>query len=179
MVRRITLAFALSLSTVLACGGSQPPANPPTGDANGSAPKEAAADGGAPAAVGTGDAPVTPTPAKPEGFKALSQDKKVEIMATKVVPNVGKEFKDHDSAKFGKFGCKTCHGSSTKNDPHDVLPKLTFSNGGYDKLAKAKPDMMKFMADKVVPAMAAAMGEKPADPTAKQGFNCSGCHKVD
>jgi len=103
-------------------------------------------------------------------------------MMTKVVPNVGKLFKGHDAKKFDKFGCKTCHGDAkvkSKDDSKKTLPKLTLSGGGMEKLQKSKPDMMKFMSEKVVPAMAEALGEKPMDPATKQGFSCGGCHAVD
>jgi hypothetical protein len=100
-------------------------------------------------------------------------------MMTKVVPNVGKIFKEHDAKKYGQFGCATCHGGQKHEDPQKVLPKLTFSNGGFEKLSKSKPEMMKLMGEKVLPAMAAALGEKPYDPATKQGFGCNGCHAVD
>jgi cytochrome c551/c552 len=174
------LLAALSTAALLACGGSQPAANPPpsadVADASAAAPKETTADAGAAPTSSSS----TPTPATGgSDFDALSKDKKVEVMATKVVPNVGKLFKEHDGAKFGKFGCATCHGPQKKDDPHAVLPKLTLSNGGYEKLSKTKPAMMKFMGEKVVPAMAAALGEKPFDPATKQGFGCAGCHTID
>ncbi len=176
MNRRMLAALAF---TLFACGGSQPAATPPASD---TAPKDAADAGSAAPAASTA-APASTTPATPEkeksGFDALPADKKVEIMATKVVPNVGKLFKEHDAAKFGKFGCATCHGPTKKDDPHNVVPKLTFSNGGLEKYQKAKPEMMKFMSEKVTPTMAAALGEKPFDPATKQGFGCAGCHKID
>jgi cytochrome c551/c552 len=112
-------------------------------------------------------------------FDTLSKDKKVEVMMTKVVPNVGKAFKEHNGMRYDKFGCATCHGPKKNDDPHNVLPKLTLSNGGLEKLNKNKPEVMKFMAEKVVPTMAAALGEKPYDPTTKQGFGCAGCHTIN
>ena len=42
-----------------------------------------------------------------------------------------------------------------------------------------KSEVANFMATKVVPAMAAAMGEKPYDPATHQGFGCAGCHTVE
>ena len=41
-----------------------------------------------------------------------------------------------------------------------------------------KPEIVKFMSEKVVPDMANALGEKPFDPATKQGFGCAGCHEV-
>ena len=184
MRRNILVFLALTTSALLACGGSQPAANPPapSTDVDASAPvdTDTSAEAGAPTSsdgVDGGTPSVAATDAPK--FDDLPKDKKVEVMATKVVPDVGKLFKEHNAKKFDKFGCATCHGPQKKDDPHKVLPKLTLSNGGYEKLSKQKPEMMKFMGEKVVPAMAAALGEKPFDPATKQGFGCAGCHTVE
>ncbi|MBX3227577.1 MAG: hypothetical protein KIT84_14580 [Labilithrix sp.] len=184
----------LALSTVLvgsfvACGGdssTQPPPvtpTPPQVEADASAPgftapDQPGADAGGAAAQPGADKPKVEETNAPK-FDDLPKDKKVEVMMTKVVPNVGKVFKEHDAKRYEKFGCATCHGPSKKQDPRDVLPKLTMSNGGHEKLMKAKPAIMKFMGEKVVPEMASALGEKPFDPATKQGFGCAGCHKID
>ncbi len=183
MRRNILVFLALTTSSLLACGGSQPSANPPSTDVvdAGATPDETSAEAGAPSAESAADARATPSVAETDAphFDDLPKDKKVEVMATKVVPNVGKLFKEHNAKKYEKFGCATCHGPQKKDDPRKVLPKLTLSNGGYEKLAKQKPEMMKFMGEQVVPAMAAALGEKPFDPATKQGFGCAGCHTVE
>jgi hypothetical protein len=180
--------LALSTAALFACGGSQPAANPPPGA---EAPADASApgftnpapngDGGAGPTASDKPGPTAPTVKDAEGphFDSLSKDKKVEVMMTKVVPNVGKAFKDFDGKRYEKFGCATCHGPQKKEDPHKVLPKLTLSNGGFEKLSKTKPEIMKFMGEKVVPQMAAALGEKPFDPATHQGFGCAGCHAID
>ncbi len=178
MRSHLLVFLAVATASLLACGGSQPAANPP------SAPTEAADASTETSDAGTGgetaDAGAT-SHAAHEGpsFDDLPMEKKVEVMSTKVVPNVGKLFKEHDGKKFEKFGCATCHGPQKKDDPRKVLPKLTLSNGGFEKLAKAKPEMMKFMGEKVVPAMAEALNEKPYDPATHKGFGCAGCHTVD
>lgn len=119
----------------------------------------------------------TPAAHAPGAFAAMSHDQQLNLMKTVVRPNMGKVFQDFDGKKFGDFGCATCHGEH-KEDPHKALPKLKLSDGGFEKLSTEKPVMMKFMAEKVVPAMAAAMGEKPFDPATHQGFGCGGCHAV-
>ena len=180
MYRNVLVLLALTTSALFACGGSQPAANPPATDTGVSTPDVSKAVPGA-APSTEADAGATPSVAETDAphFDDLPQDKKVEVMATKVVPNVGKLFKEHDAKKFDKFGCATCHGPQKKDDPRKVLPKLTLSNGGSEKLAKQKPEMMKFMGEQVVPAMAAALGEKPFDPATNKGFGCAGCHTVE
>jgi hypothetical protein len=191
LLASLVISAAVAGAAILACGGNSPePAAPSTtADAGGAAPTaDPGSSGGATATATTADAgggaaaPDTKAAAAEPDFDALPKDKKVDIMMSKVVPNVGKLFKEHDGKKFAKFTCATCHGQTkdkSKEDPHKVLPKLTFSNGGYAKLEKAKPEMVKFMNEKVLPAMIEALGEKPADPKTKKGFGCGGCHSVD
>lgn len=194
LVRKLSTAFGAASIVVasliaIACGGNDnnPPPNAPTPAAS-SAAASASPTASVPQTPSTaasaqpGDAGLPPPAADTAGsgpkFADLPKDKKVEVMMTKVVPNVGKDFKDFDGKRFEKFGCATCHGPKKNQDPHAVLPKLTLSNGGFEKMQKMKPDMVKFMSEKVTPDMAAAMGEKPFDPATHTGFGCGGCHEV-
>ncbi|HVJ92081.1 MAG TPA: hypothetical protein VM580_19910 [Labilithrix sp.] len=171
-MRPILTLVAVSAAALLACGGAQPPPSPPAAGGDSQLPADAHAD------AGSGDSQPGESAPQASHFDSLSKDKKLEIMASKVVPSVGKLFKEHNKAKFEKFGCATCHGPE-KKDPRQFLPKLALSNGGFEQLSKAKPEMMAFMAEKVVPAMAAALGEQPYDPATKKGFGCGGCHTVE
>jgi hypothetical protein len=181
------LLAALTVAAAVACGGSSPPPEtPPVASTAPTAteppaptPPPGAADAGATAEATPGaQKPEVPTTEAPK-FDSLPKDKKAEVMMTKVVPNVGAVFKEYNAKRYEKFGCATCHGPTKKEDPHKVLPKLTLSKGGFEKLAKAKPDVVKFMSEKVEPAMAAALGEKPYDQTTHKGFGCAGCHTVN
>lgn len=179
------LILTIPAAALFACGGSAPAPNPPS--------TPSVEDAGAPATPSTSDAGATSTSptsgtdagaasAKTDGpvFDTLSDDQKAEIMMTKVVPNVGKVFKEYDAKKYAKFGCATCHGPGKKKEaPQKILPKLTMSNGGFEKMQKAKPDVVKFMSEKVVPEMAAALGEPPFDPKTHKGFGCGGCHALN
>lgn len=156
-----SILFGIFVSALVACGGAQP------------APESPAAP--SPAESGA-EAPAEASPTR--RFADLSEDEKVEVMITKVVPNVGKVFKEHDPTRYEQFNCASCHGPQKNQDPREVLPKLTLSNGGMEKLSSEQPDVMKFMAEKVVPEMAAAIGEQPYDPATQQGFGCGGCHTV-
>jgi hypothetical protein len=98
-------------------------------------------------------------------------------MKAKVVPAMGPIFQEHDGKKYAEFSCKTCHGPAFKV-PKDYLPHLTFKDGKL-KEAADKPEMVKFMTEKVTPAMVTAMGAKPFDPQAHTGFGCNGCHTID
>jgi hypothetical protein len=178
----LPLATAAALA---ACGGSSPPAENPTTTVDGGAAPAASASAAAVTDAGANatpnpspaDQPKTATTEAPK-FDDLPKEKKVDIMVSKVVPNVGKLFKEHDAKRYGKFGCTTCHGPDKKQDPHDVLPKLTLSGGGFDKLAKNKPEVLKWMTG-VEHEMASALNEPVYDPATKKGFGCAGCHTVN
>jgi len=87
---------------------------------------------------------------------------------------MAKVFQTQDAKRYAEFGCKTCHGPKYQA-PKDFLPKLTMKGGKF----AGKPEVLKFMGEKVVPEMAAAMGEKPYDPATKEGFGCGGCHTIE
>jgi hypothetical protein len=98
-------------------------------------------------------------------------------MKANVVPRMGAVFKAKDAAHYAAFGCKTCHGPSMK-DPKEFLPHLAMKDGKMTAFAE-KPEVAKFMAEKVVPEMAATLGEPPYDMTTHKGFGCGGCHTID
>jgi hypothetical protein len=102
----------------------------------------------------------------------------MDRMTEVVMADMGPVFKAFDGAKYAAFGCDTCHVNHVHH-PKDGLPKLAFSNGGYEKLVAEQPEMMKFMGEQVLPAMVKAMAEKPFDPATGQGFGCNGCHTIE
>lgn len=139
-----------------------------------------------------GPEPVTPADAKPAEAKPadpaasgaptawndkLPMDQKAAFMKSHVVPRLGKVFQAKDPTHFADFGCKTCHGPSRK-DPKEFLPHLAIKDGKLTAFAD-KPEVSKFMAEKVVPEMAATLGEPAYDPATHKGFGCGGCHTVD
>jgi hypothetical protein len=158
------LSCSLLAVALIACGGSQPAATAPTEP--GAAPSAEAPAGEAP-----GGAEMVWKDDMPTKDKA-------EFMKKKVVPALGKTFKDYDAKKYDKFGCKTCHGPDMKPKPSAFLPELHFKDG---KIAEAdtNPAMVKFMHEHVVPDMAGVFGKEPYDPKTNSGFGCGGCHKVN
>jgi len=170
----VRVALAVGLASAAACGPAAPePFTPaavaPTSSAPTAVPAASSAPAPAPAA--------TAAPAR-VAFSTLSAEQKLQRMKSVVMPSMSKVFQEGDAKKYGEFGCKTCHGDK-KQDPHVVLPKLTLSGDGFAKLMATKPAVTKFMAEKVTPAMAEAMGDKPYDPATHEGFGCGGCHRVN
>ena len=146
------MRFALTFVLLAACGGGNAENTGTT------APTASASASAAPSASAT----ATSTSATEGWSDSMSKDQQAAFMKAKVVPAMGPVFKEHDGKKYAEFNCKTCHGPAFKV-PKDFLPHLTFKDGKI-KEAADKPEMAKFMMEKVTPAMVAAMGEKPLRP---------------
>jgi len=103
-----------------------------------------------------------------------------EYMKAVVLPNMKANFTEFDAETYGSMNCATCHGDGAKTGKFDMpnpqLPKLPADEAGFNVLNQKKPDVMKFMAGKVLPAMAHLVGELPYNPKTKQGFGCFECH---
>jgi cytochrome c551/c552 len=98
-------------------------------------------------------------------------------MKAHVVPKMGPIFQAANAERYKEFGCKTCHGPEFKDHPPEFLPPLAMKDGQLAAFSE-KPDIAKFMAEKVVPEMAAIMGMQPYNPETKQGFGCGACHQI-
>ncbi|MBI4956291.1 MAG: hypothetical protein HY908_30015 [Myxococcales bacterium] len=158
------VAAALALS-VAAC--KKEPTTPP---------QPTAAPTAAPTAEPTASASAAPE--VPTAWSDdLTKEQKGAFMKKVVLPAMAPVFQAADAKKYAAFGCKTCHGPDFK-DPDEFLPALTVKGDKMTAFAD-KPDVSKFMMDKVLPEMAKAMGMQPYDPATKKGFGCGGCHKID
>jgi uncharacterized protein (TIGR02246 family) len=117
-----------------------------------------------------------PLPTSAPWSDTLSDEEKEAIMQLRVAPAMAKVFKAEDAKKYASFDCGTCHGNG--KDPKDVLPKLTKVQGKLTCFAD-KPAASRFMAEKVVPAMAQALGVATYDAASQKGWGCAGCHAVE
>jgi hypothetical protein len=107
----------------------------------------------------------------------LSKEQKMAFMKQHVVPTMRDVFVSANPARYADLGCKTCHGPAFKA-PQDFLPRLTLKGGQITAFSE-KPQVAKFMAESVVPKMAATLGTPPFDPKTGKGFGCAGCHAID
>jgi len=100
-------------------------------------------------------------------------------MKTVVVPKMTPVFRELDAEEFAEVKCTTCHGERAKAKnfemPNPDLPALD-PNDGFKIHMDAHPRETRLMMDKVVPEMAAALGEQPYDPQTHKGFGCFECH---
>jgi hypothetical protein len=179
-MRILSLSACLAVAgLVAACGGAPAaPATPAAPDASAVPAAPSAMPSAAPTAAPTAAPSAAPAAGASPAFKDMSPAAKLAHMKAVISPTMAKTFQGFDGAKYKEFGCKTCHGPEGKQAPKNVLPKLTFENGGFTSM-KTKPEVTKFMMGKVTPEMAKAMGEKPFDPQTHTGFGCGGCHTVD
>lgn len=178
----LVLAALAASVPFAACGGDKPTPNAPTADTgSASAAASAAASGAAsvaPGASAAASATASAAPAKPT-WKTMSKDERKEHMKSVVVPKMAAVFQGADAKKYAKLDCTTCHGPGAKDGKFDMpnakLPKLVMGDPAKP-FAKHKPEMVKFMREKVMPEMAAALDAQPYDPATKAGFGCGGCH---
>jgi hypothetical protein len=119
-----------------------------------------------------------PAPAAPTAWSAdMTTEQKMAFMVERVMPAMKPVF-----AGASDFGCATCHGAEQTNaqqfaHPNQALPGLTFENGQITSFA-TNPDVSKFMAEKVLPAMAEVMGRPTYSEQTPDGMGCNGCHAV-
>lgn len=155
------LLVGLAVSAVWACASSTPEAQTP--------------EEGAPTAAAEEGKAVTAVPEK--WSKDMTKEQQIAYMKEKIMPAMAPVFKEHDAEEFANFGCETCHGPEYKT-PTEYLPALTLKDGNLTCFTE-DPEDSKWMAEKVLPAMAAAMGMEPYNPETHQGFGCGGCHAIE
>lgn len=113
-------------------------------------------------------------------WKDMNHEDRAAYMKKTVFPKMKPEFIAFDSKEFGGMNCATCHGQGAKDKtfkmPNPELPKLPSTPEGFKALGEKHPEVMNFMRTKVVPQMAALLGESPYDPKTHQGFGCFECH---
>jgi hypothetical protein len=168
-MRRLVALFGLVSSGMFvfaACGGGG-------AESGGSTMPTASASGAETSAASASSAAMD--------WESMSHGQRLETMKKVVVPKMGAVFQSFDAKKFADFNCVVCHGERIKQKNFDMpnpdLPHLSYTDG-FKKHMTEKPEITKFMMDKVEPEMAAALGMHPYDPKTQKGFGCGGCHVV-
>ncbi len=164
-MRQHLIALFLVSIVPLGCGKEKPPTAAP-------APDTAGAPGD--------DGEATPPDDGPKTWGTMSWDDKKQHMMDEVTPTMAGLFQGVAPEHYAEFNCVTCHGPGAKEGkfsmPSAALPKLP-PNGDFAELMEAKPDVMKFMAEQVVPQMATLLDMEPYNHETNEGFGCYGCHQ--
>lgn len=181
--RLLILAALAAAVPFAACGGEAPTPTVPTVDtSSASAAVPSALPSALPSASATTSTAASVASAPPPfDWKGLNKEQRIDHMKKVVMPKMSGVFQGADAKKYADFSCVVCHGPGAKQGKFDMpnpgLPKLTV--GDHKKpFAKHKPEIVKFMGEKVVPAMAEALNVPPFNPETKQGFGCGSCHVI-
>ena len=185
MKSRFLAATLVAVAVAAGCGSTPAPSTPSAPSASAPAattpapvqPPVAASTAATPPAASSAPPAEAKLPTPTAWTKGMTKAQQSAFMKEVILPRMSKVFQASDAKKYAEFSCKTCHGPEYK-EPDEFLPHLTLKNGKITAFAD-KPAVSKFMAEKVVPEMAAAMGMKPYDPKTNEGFGCGGCHKID
>jgi hypothetical protein len=114
------------------------------------------------------------TPTGP--WTTMSHDQKLAYMKSYVLPTEQGLFSTFDSARYGTFDCKSCHGRGADDGsyrmPNPDLPKVAGGSEYYRVLAAKDPKMLSFMSKTVVPETAKVLGVQPFDMESHTGFSC-------
>jgi hypothetical protein len=166
---KTTLTFATLSSLALAAAlgiacGKEKATTPPPDAQPATATSAAPADGEAPASE------------QAIAWESMTHEQKAQHMKKVVTPKMAEIFRSFSAEHFAEFNCTTCHGPGAKEGqfemPSAALPPLT----DFDSAMKEHPEVTKFMAEKVVPEMANALGVAPYNPETHEGLGCFACH---
>lgn len=118
-------------------------------------------------------------------WKDMTPVQRARYMTKVVTPKMREVFQAYDPKHYAKVNCATCHGKSAKERkfkmPSPDLPALPASEKVFmETVMKEKPDVVKFMGEKVSPTMAVLLGRPAFDPAKPDpnAFSCNGCHTL-
>lgn len=150
--------------------------------------------GAAQAQEGTAAAPAQPPPAgesaaapaivgPPQAaWKDMTKEQRGKYMGAVVLPRMRELFRSFDGEKYAAIGCGTCHGKDARarafEMPNPEIMPLPATQEDWGKVMQEKPEMLKFMGEKVKPEMAKLLGVPEYNPQNPQpgAFGCSVCH---
>lgn len=173
------LLLSVLAASFAACGGTtQEPATAPNTVEEPAPSSAEPAEQPAAEASASGEAAPELPPAPETWSDDLSHEQKAAFMVERVMPAMQPVF-----AQAPEFNCATCHGKAQVESkhfehPNEALPRLTFEKGAITSF-KTNPEVSKFMAEKVLPAMAQVMGKPMMSKDEPNGMGCNGCHAVD
>jgi hypothetical protein len=139
--------------------------------------------GGAAWALAGGCYPKRVGPKGPDGerltWAQMSLAQRKAHMKTAVMPRAAAIFRDWRPEKYGQVDCRLCHGPVAKQGrfgmPTEHLPRLS---GDWTLAPERKnhPRTTRLKRERLVPAVAGALGVKTFSIVSRRGFGCYSCH---
>lgn len=123
----------------------------------------------------------SPPPGPPRPWAELSRDERAAHMSREVLPRMAALFLEYDAARYDGFGCPTCHGEGARErgfamPSPSLLPLHPSGTEGQYQLVRDHPAGVRFMFNRVMPAMQALLGAPEFDASTGEGFSCFACH---
>jgi hypothetical protein len=153
------------LLLLAACGSTQPTDTTPASDE--------------PAPRSTPPTGEIPGPPKP--WAEMDRGERQSWMVAEVLPRIGPMFEEFDAQRFEGFDCAGCHGAdaAARNwampNP-SILALHPTGSPEQQQMVQEHPEMVRFMFNRIVPAMQTLLGAEPFDAETGEGFSCYACH---
>lgn len=112
----------------------------------------------------------------------MTKQQRGKYMGAVVLPKMRELFRSYNGEKYAAIGCDTCHGKDARarafEMPNPEIMPLPATQEDWGKVMQEKPDMLKFMGEKVKPEMAKLLGLPEYNPQSPQpgALGCSACH---
>ncbi len=122
-------------------------------------------------------------PAGPDGkrltWDRMDTDQRKVHMKNNVMPRAAEVFRAWRPKKYAVVTCALCHGrGAATGDFHMPTGHLPRLSGDWTLAPEFQkfPDTTRLKLDRLVPAMAGALGKKSFSVTTRRGFGCYSCH---
>lgn len=106
-------------------------------------------------------------------WRNLDQAARTSYMTSTVLPRFTTIFQEFDAQTYASVTCFTCHSTTRFSMPNPDLPGLP---ADLTSVFQNNPTVANFMANTVVPEMAALLELTPADMSGQGDITCFSCH---
>jgi cytochrome c553 len=129
----------------------------------------------------TSEPPSGEIPSPPKAWAEMTRAERQSWMVAEVLPRMAPMFEEYDSQRFADFDCAGCHGAdaAARNwampNPN-ILALHPTGSPEQQQMVQDHPEMVRFMFNRVVPAMQTLLGAEAYDAETGTGFSCYACH---
>lgn len=120
-------------------------------------------------------------PGPPRAWAEMGRDERRRHMVREVFPRMSAMFAEYDATEYADFSCATCHGPDAEARGFEMpnpglYPLSPTGSEGQHRTVSDHPEMVRFMYNRVVPAMQALIAAPAYDEATHEGFTCYACH---